>query len=112
MFKLDFGKVEETDQIAIIHWIIDKRNFRKTYTSNSFTKLKPLTVWITTNFVCLNVVTFTTFFKRWEYQNLYLTCLLTNLCTGQEATVRTNMVQQTDSKFGKGSRLCIVILLI
>ena len=51
MFKLDFGKAEETDQIAIIHWIIDKRNFRKTYTSNSFTKLEPLTVWITTNFI-------------------------------------------------------------
>ena len=30
----------------------------------------------------------------------YLTCLLRNLCAGQEATV-TNMKQQTSSKSGK-----------
>ena len=38
---------------------------------------KPLTGWIKTN--CEK------FLKRWEY----LTCLLRNLCTGQEAAVRT-----------------------
>ena len=39
------------DQIANIHWIIEKaREFqKKTSTSASFTMLKPLTVWITTN---------------------------------------------------------------
>ena len=38
------------DQIANIHWIIEKqKNFRKTSTSASWTILKPLTVWITTN---------------------------------------------------------------
>ena len=92
MVKLDLGKAEATDQIAIIHWITDKRNVRKTHTS--FTMLKPLTVWITTNFG--------KFFKRWEYQTPYTgVCLLTNLCTGQEATVRTIMVQQIGSKLGK-----------
>ena len=51
------------DQIANIHWIIEKaREFqkKKTSTSASLTVLKPLTVWITTN--CVK------FFKRWEYQ--------------------------------------------
>ena len=38
--------------------------------------LKLLTVWMTTNW---------TFMKKWDY----LTCLLRNLNTGQEATVRT-----------------------
>ena len=41
---------------------------------------KPLTMWITTN--CGK------FFKRWEYPG-HRTCLLGNLCGGQEATVRT-----------------------
>ena len=47
-----FRKGRETrDQIANIHWIIEKaRNSRKTSTSASLTTPKPLTVWITTNF--------------------------------------------------------------
>ena len=54
------------DQIANITWIIEKKleNFRKTCTSSSLTKLKPLTVWITTN--CGK------FFRRWESQTPYL----------------------------------------
>ena len=50
------------DQMASIHWIIEKaREFqKKTSTSASLTKSKPLTVWITTN--CGK------FLKRWEYQ--------------------------------------------
>ena len=47
------------DQIANIHWII-ATEFQKTSTSASFTALKPLTVWITTN--CGK------FSKRWEYE--------------------------------------------
>ena len=48
------------DQIANIHWIIEKaREFQKK-TSASLTMLKPLTVCITTN--CGK------FFKRWEYK--------------------------------------------
>ena len=41
------------DQIANIRWIIKKKkqeNFRKTSISVSLTTLKPLTVWIMTNF--------------------------------------------------------------
>jgi len=50
------------DQIANIHWILEKaREFQKiTLTSASLTMPKPLTGWITTN--CGK------FFKRWEYQ--------------------------------------------
>ena len=57
-----FRKGRETrDQIANIHWIIEKaREFQKNITSASLTVAKPLTVWITTN--CGK------FGKRWEYQ--------------------------------------------
>ena len=62
MYKLDSEKAEEPDQIANIHWIIEKaREFQKSSTSASLIILQPLTVWITTNYgKCL---------KRWEYQN-------------------------------------------
>ena len=49
------------DQIANIHWIIDKaREFRKASTSALVITPKPLTMWIKTN--CEK------FLKRWEYQ--------------------------------------------
>ena len=51
-----FGKGRGTrDQIANICWIIKKKqdNSRKTSTSASLTTLKPLTVWITTNWKIL-----------------------------------------------------------
>ena len=42
------------------------------------------------------------FLLYWSKVNLlYPTCLLRNLYAGQEATVRTNMEQQTDSKLRK-----------
>ena len=50
------------DQIANIHWIKEKENSRKISISASFTMLKPLTVWITTN--CGQ------FLERWEYQTI------------------------------------------
>ena len=60
------------EQIANICWILEKaRNSGKASVSASLTMLKPLTVWITTNWK---------FFKSWEYQ--YLTCLLRNLYAG------------------------------
>ena len=79
--QAEFRKGRRTrDQIANIHWIMEKQeNSRKTSTSASLTTLKPLTVWITPN--CGK------FFKRWESDHLI--CLLRNLYTGQEATVRT-----------------------
>ena len=81
------------NQIANIHWIIKKaREFQKTTTSALLTISKPLTVWITTN--CEK------FLKRWEY----LTCLLRNLCTGQEAAVRTGHGTIDWFQIGKGVR--------
>ena len=51
------------DQIANIHWIIEKaRKFQKNI-SALLTMPKPLTVWITIN--CGK------FFKRWEYQTTW-----------------------------------------
>ena len=49
------------DQIANIHWIIEKKqkNSRKTSNSVSLTRLKPMTEWNTPN--CGK------FLKKWEY---------------------------------------------
>ena len=66
-------------QIANIRWIIEKaREFQKTSISASLTMLKPLTLWITTNWKIL---------KEMGISD-HLTCLLRNLYAGQEATVR------------------------
>ena len=54
-------------------------NSRKTSTFASLTKLKPLTVWITTNWKIL---------KEMGIPD-HLICLLRNLYAAQEATVRT-----------------------
>ena len=60
-FQDGFTKGKGTrDQIANIHWIIEKASFRKTSVFALLTMPKPLTVWITIN--CGK------FFKRWEYQ--------------------------------------------
>ena len=68
------------DQIANIHRIIEKQaSSRKTSTSDLLTLPKPLTVWTTTNWKIL---------KEMGIPD-YLTCFLTNLYAGQEATVRT-----------------------
>ena len=49
------------DQIAYIHWIIEKlREFQKNMYISFMTIPNALTVWITTNSG--------KFFKRWEYQ--------------------------------------------
>ena len=45
-----FRKGRTREQVANIHWIIEKaREFRKTSTSALLTMPKPLTVWITIN---------------------------------------------------------------
>ena len=56
--------------------------------------LKPLTVWITTNWKIL---------KEMEIPH-HLTCLLRNLYAGQEATVRTRHETTDWFKIGKGVR--------
>ena len=61
--QVGFRKSRGTrDQIANVHWIIEKARElkKKKFTSASLTTLKPLTVWITTN--CGK------FLMRWEYQ--------------------------------------------
>ena len=77
-FKIGRGT---RDQTANIHWIIEKKqgNSRKTSTSASLTTLKPLTVWITTNWKILQ--------EMGIPDNL--TCLLRNLYAGQEAIARS-----------------------
>ena len=69
------------DQIANIHWIMEKvREFqKKTSTCVSLTTLKALTVWIITNCGKLLEIGIPD----------HLTCCLRKLCMGQEATVRT-----------------------
>ena len=52
--ELNWTDVGTRDQIANIHWIIEKaKEFQKTPTSTSLTTLKPLIVWITTNWQVL-----------------------------------------------------------
>ena len=62
MYKLDLQKAEESEIKLQISAGSQKKlqNSRKTYTSASLTRLKPLTVWITTNHRKV--------LKRWEYQ--------------------------------------------
>ena len=68
------------DQIATIHWIIEKAGEFQKYTYFCFIDhQKPLTVWITTNCGKLTEIGIPD----------HLTCLLRNLYGGREATVRT-----------------------
>ena len=62
MYELDLEKVEEPEIILpkSIGSYKKQENSRKTLTDASLTRLKPLTVWITTN--CGKFIT------RWEYQ--------------------------------------------
>ena len=81
MFKLDLKKAEEPE-IKLSTYVGSQEkqeNSRKTSTSASFTTLKPLTLWITTNWKILKEMGI-------PHQ---LTSLLRNLYAGQEATVRT-----------------------
>ena len=81
MLKLDLEKAEKPEIKLPTSVGSSKKqgNSRKISTSASLTRLKPLTVWITTN---------------WKIPNEmgipdYLTCLLRNLYVDQEAKVRT-----------------------
>ena len=81
------------DQISTIHWIIKKQeNSKKPSISALLTMLKPLTVWITINWKIL---------KEMGIPD-HLTCLLTNLYAGQEATVRTGHGTTGLFQIGKG----------
>ena len=94
MYKLIY-KRGTRDQIANIWWITEKaREFQeKTSISATLTMLKPLTVWVTTNYG--------KFLKRWEY----LTTLPVSweICMpSQEAIVRTGHGTMDWFKIGKG----------
>ena len=94
MFNLDLEKTEEPE----IKWpssigsLKKQEKSRKTSTSASLTMLKPLTVWITTNWKIL---------KDMGIPD-HPTCLLRNLYAGQEATVRTLPGTTDWFKIGKG----------
>ena len=94
MFKLDLEKAEEAEiKLSLSPGSLKKQeNSRKTSTSASLTMVKPLTVWITTNCKIL---------KEMETPD-HLTCLLRNLCEGQEATVRTGHGKIDWFQIGKG----------
>ena len=81
MFKLDLEKAEEPEIKLPTSAGSQKKlqNSRKTYTSASLTRLKPLNVQTTTNWKIL---------KEMGILD-HLSCLLQNLYAGQEAMVRT-----------------------
>ena len=101
-----FRKGRETrDQIANIRWIIEKaREFKKKSTYALLAMPKTLTVWITINWKILKEIGIPD----------HLTCLLRNLYTGQEATVRTGhgTIKPVPTRERGTSRLYIVTLLI
>ena len=82
------------DQIANICWIIEKskRIPKNIYISALLTTPKPLTMWITINWKILKEVGIPE----------HLTCLLRNLHSGQEATVRTGHRTTDWIQIGKG----------
>ena len=94
------------DQIANIHWIIEKATeFQKKISISALlTMPKPLTVWVAKKLWKI--------LKEMEMPDC-LTCHLRNLYAGQEATIELDMEQETGSKYKKSlSRLYIVTLLI
>ena len=91
--KLVFKKAGEPEIKLPISTGSSKKqgNSRKTSTSASLTRLKPLTVWITTNWKIL---------KEMGIPD-HLTCHLRNLYAGQEVTVRTRHGTKDWFKTGK-----------
>ena len=81
IFKLYLEKAEEPEikLPTSVGSYKKQENSRRTFTSASLTMLKPLTVWITTNWKIL---------KEMGIPD-HLTCLLRSLYAGHEATVRT-----------------------
>ena len=92
MFKLDLEKAEKPkiNLLASVGSLKKQENSRKT--SASLTMLKPLTVWITTNWKILQEMGIPD----------HLTCLLRNLYAGQEAGVRIGHGRTDLSQIWKG----------
>ena len=94
IFRLDLEKAEEPE-IKLPTSVGSSRkqeSYRKTSTSALLTTPKPLTGRITTNWKIL---------KEMGIPD-HLTCLLRNLCAGQEATVRTGHGKTDWFQIGKG----------
>ena len=96
MFKLVLENAEEPEikLPTSIRSSKKQESSRKTSTSALLTMPKPLTLWITINWKIL------------KEQGIpdHLTCLLRNLCAGQEATVRTGHETTDWFQRGKGVR--------
>ena len=105
MFKLDFRKGRGTrDQIANIHWIIEKaREFQKNIYFCFIDYAKA--------FDCVDHNKLWKILKEMGIPD-HLTCLLRNLYAGQEASVRTVAWTWNNSWERSTSRLHIVTLLI
>ena len=101
MFKLDVEKAEEPE--TKLPTSLDHRkseSSRKTSTSALLTMIKPLTLWITTNWKILHEM---------EIPD-HLTFLLRNLYAGQETTVRTELGTTEWFQIGKGvPQACILL---
>ena len=102
--KLDLEKAEEPEiKLPTSVGSLKKKkreSSKKTPTSALLTMPKSLTVWITTNWKILQEMGIPD----------HLTCLLTNLYAGQDATVRTG--HETTKLVPNKKRLYIVTLLI
>ena len=96
MFKLDLEKAEEP-KIKLPTSVGSSKkqeSSKKTSTSALLTTLKPLTMWITTNWIILREMGIPD----------HLTCLLRNMYVGQEATLRTRHGTMYCFQIGKGVR--------
>ena len=94
MFKLDLEKAEEPEikLPTFIGSYKKKESSRKRSTSASFTTMKPLTVWITTNWKILQQMGILD----------HLTCILKNLYVQvRKEQLEQDMEQQTGSKLAK-----------
>ena len=104
MFKLDLEKAEEPEiKLPTSTGLLEKQeSSRKASTSALLITLKPLTVWITTNWG--------KFFKRWEYQTTWPASW--EVCMQvKKQQLELDMEQRTGSKLGK-EYVYIVTLLI
>ena len=91
VFKVDLEKAEESEiKLTTSVGSLKQENSIKTFIYASLTTLKPLTVWITTNWKILKEIGIPDHFA----------CLLRNWYAGQEAT-ELHMEQHTGSKLGK-----------
>ena len=104
MFKLDLEKAEEPEiKLPTSIGLLEKQeSSRKASTSALLITLKPLTVWITTNWG--------KFFKTWEYQTTWPASW--EVCMQvKKQQLEPDIEQQTSSKLRK-EYVYIVTLLI